>query len=86
MTQYDTLNYYLERLSPQCLSDLRAKMLTSLIREQQFYKGRLIGKYWRIVLDGTQLFCIKEKHCEHCLRTSRTTEDGKKETFFYAAR
>ena len=25
---YDTLNYYLERLSPECLSDLRKKMVT----------------------------------------------------------
>ena len=25
MPHYDTLNYYLERLSPECLSDLRKK-------------------------------------------------------------
>ncbi|MBC8585818.1 hypothetical protein [Youxingia wuxianensis] len=28
---YDTLNFYLERLSPDCLSDLRKKMVTNLI-------------------------------------------------------
>lgn len=32
MPHYDTLNYYLEKLSPDCLSDLRKKMVTSLIR------------------------------------------------------
>lgn len=83
MPHYDTLNYYLERLSPQCLTDLRAKMLTSLIRSKQFYRNRLLGKYWRIVLDGTQLFCFKEKHCENCLRTTYTTKDGGKETYYY---
>ena len=31
MPHYDTLNYYLERLSLECLSDLRKKMVTSLI-------------------------------------------------------
>lgn len=32
MPYYDTLNYYLEKLSPECLSeDLRKKMITSLI-------------------------------------------------------
>lgn len=83
MPHYDTLNYYLERLSPQCLAGLRVKMLASLIRSKQFYRNRLLGKYWRIVLDGTQLFCFKEKHCENCLRTTYTTKDGGKETYYY---
>lgn len=47
---YDTLNYYLERLSPECLSELRKKMVTSLIRGKQFYRSRLLGKYWRVTL------------------------------------
>lgn len=34
MPHYDTLNYYLERLSPECLSALRAKMRVSLIRNR----------------------------------------------------
>lgn len=83
MPHYDTLNYYLERLSPQCLADLRAKMMASLIRSKQFYRNRLLGKYWRVVLDGTQLFCFKEKHCENCLRTTYTASDGRKETYYY---
>lgn len=83
MPHYDTLNYYLERLSPGCLADLRKKMVVSLIRGRQFYRNRLLGKYWRVVLDGTQLYCFKERHCENCLSTTRTTEDGKKETYYY---
>ena len=78
MPHYDMLNYYLERLSPQCLPGLRAKMMASLIRSKQFYRNRLFGKYWRVVMDGTQLFCFKEKHCENCLRTTYTTLDGRK--------
>ena len=83
MPHYDTLNYYLEKLSPQCLAGLRKKMIASLIRGRQFYRNRLLGKYWRVVLDGTQLYCFKERHCENCLSTTRTTEDGKKETYYY---
>ena len=64
MPHYDTLNYYLERHSPECVSALRKKMVTSLIRGKQFNKGRLQKKYWRIILDGTGLFYFKEKHCE----------------------
>ncbi|GAA6411370.1 hypothetical protein K040078D81_54870 [Blautia hominis] len=77
MPHYDTLNYYLERLSPECLSDLRKKMVTSLIRGRQFHRNRLLGKYWRIILDGTGLFYFKERHCDNCLCTKRKTDDGK---------
>lgn len=47
MTHYDTLNYCLEKLPPECLSDLRKKMVKSLLRGKQFYGSRLIGKYWK---------------------------------------
>lgn len=34
----DKMNDYLEKLSPECLSDLRKKMVTSLIRGKQYNK------------------------------------------------
>lgn len=83
MPHYDTLNYYLERLSPSCISELRKKMVTSLIRGKQFNRGRLIGEYWRVILDGTGLFYFKEKHCDNCLCTTRTLENGKKIRLYY---
>ena len=83
MPHCDTLNYYLEKLSPSCLSDLRRRMVKSLIRNKSFYKGRLLGKYWRVVIDGTGLFSFKEKHCGNCLVTTIEREDGKKETRYY---
>lgn len=83
MPHYDTLNYYLEKLSPECLSVLRKKMITSLIRGKQFNRNRLLGKYWRVILDGTGLFCFKERHCDNCLCTVRTGEDGKKTRLYY---
>ena len=39
MSHYDTLNYYLERLSPECVSSLRKKMVTSLIRGKNVDEG-----------------------------------------------
>ena len=83
MPHYDTLNYYLEKLSPECIYELRKKMVTSLIRGKAFNKGRLLGKYWRVILDGTGLFYFKEKHCENCLCTVRTDENGKKTKMYY---
>ena len=83
MPHYDTLNYYLERLSPECLSDLRKKMVTCLIRGKQFNRNRLLGKYWKIILDGTGLFYFKEKHCDNCLCTTKKSEDGKTIKLYY---
>ena len=38
MPHYDTLNYYLEKLPPEELSQVRRKMVASLVRRKQFYK------------------------------------------------
>lgn len=83
MPHYDTLNYYLEKLSPECLSDLRKKMITGLVRGKHFNRGRLLEKYWRVILDGTGLFYFKEKHCENCLSTTIKREDGRTEKLYY---
>lgn len=67
MPHYATLNYYLEKLSPECLLNLRKRMVASLIRGKQFNRRRLQNKYWRVIIDGTGLFYFKEKHCDNCL-------------------
>ncbi len=83
MPHYDSLNNYLEKLSPKCLSALRKKMIGSLIRGKQFYRGRLLGKYWRIILDGTGLFSFKERHCKNCLSMSVKNGDGNTVKVYY---
>lgn len=79
MPHYDTLNYYLKKLSPRCLADVRKKMVKSLLRMKSFNRARLLGKYWRIIIDGTGLFYFREKHCENCLVTTVTREEDGKE-------
>lgn len=83
MAHCDTLNYYLERLSPECLAGLRKKMVKHLIRMKSFNRGKLLGKYWRIILDGTGLFYFKEKHCDNCLVKTVVQEDGTKVKTYY---
>lgn len=83
MPHYDTLNYYLEKLSLDCLSELRKKMVKSLIKGKQFHRNRLSGKYWRVILDGSGLFYFKEKHYDNCLCTEKQMADGKKRKFYY---
>lgn len=83
MPHSDTLNYYLVRLSPACLADIRKRMVQSLLRMKTFYRGRLLKKYWRVILDGTGLFYFKEKHCDNCLSVKIKTEDGKEVKRYY---
>ena len=83
MPHYDTLNYYLERLSPQCLSEIRRKLVVSLLRMKQFYRARLLRKYWRVILDGTGLFYFREKHCENCLCETVRDAEGKERKRYY---
>ena len=83
MPHSDSLNNYLKELSPECLAELRKKMIKSLLRMKSFYAGRLLGKYWRIILDGTGLYYFKEKHCDNCLVTTRVGEDGKRHKAYY---
>lgn len=83
MPHYDTLNNYLEELSPKCLDELRAKMVGKLIRSKSFNPARIAGGYWRVILDGTGLFHFKERHCEHCLKRVRINEDGTKRIDYY---
>ena len=83
LPDFTTLNNYLERLSPACLSDLRRKMVTGLIRSKAFHKNRFLGKYWLVIVDGTGLFHFRERHCENCLVTTVTDEEGKKHKNYY---
>ena len=83
MPHSDTLNYYLAKLSPECLAGIRRRMVKSLIRCKSFYRAKLMGKHWRVILDGTGLSYFKEKHCGNCLVTTIRNAEGKEEKRYY---
>ena len=43
--------------------------------------------FWRsiggVIFDGTGLHSFKEKHCDHCLKSTYKTEDGKERVYYY---
>ncbi|MCM1256509.1 MAG: hypothetical protein NC307_01490 [Roseburia sp.] len=51
--------------SRKCLAELRKKLVKSLICMKTFYRGRLLGQYWRIILDGTVFY--EEEYPVFCL-------------------
>ena len=83
MPHSDTLNYYLEKQSPEHLSQLREKMVKKLLKGKTFHKARLLGKYWRIILDGTGIFYFRERHCQNCLKEVRKDNEGKRTVRYY---
>ena len=50
---------------------------------KSFGRTRLLGRCWRIILDGTGLFYFREKHCDNCLTKTITMEDGTKVKTYY---
>lgn len=67
LPHYVTINECLAKLSNDEIEKIRRKMIYSLIRKKSFNGGRFLNKYWLVIIDGTQLFSFKERHCENCL-------------------
>jgi len=83
LPHYVTINECLAKLSTEELEKLRKKMIYSLIRKKSFDSAKFLGEHWLVIVDATQLFCFKERHCEHCL--TKTFNKGTKDekTIYY---
>ena len=83
LPHYVTINECLAKLDTGELENVRKEMIFRLIRKKSFDGAKFLKKYWLVIVDGTQLFCFKERHCEHCLTKTygKGTEDEK--TVFY---
>lgn len=77
LPHYVTINECLSKLNPEELEKIRKRMIYGLIRKKSFDHAKFLGRYWLIIVDATQLFCFKERHCEHCL--TKTLNKGTKE-------
>ena len=81
---YVTINDCLKKLDPAELENIKNKMIYALIRKRTFEDARLMGKYWCVIIDGTQIFSFSERHCEHCMtRTVKGKEKGEEKTQYY---
>jgi hypothetical protein len=83
LPHYVTVNECLSKLETDELEKIRKNMVYSLIRKKSFDGAKFLGKYWLVIVDATQLFCFKERHCENCLK--KTFNKGKKDekTVYY---
>ena len=52
---WETINDYLKRLDPSQLQGVVCGLVRRLLRSRVFEGSRIRGKYWQVIVDGTQL-------------------------------
>lgn len=77
LPHWSTINDFLERLEPSQLEQIIPKLVGHLLQMRCFEDSRVRGKYWQILIDGTQLCNTTIPLDKRCLKkTHRNKEDG----------
>ena len=82
---WETINNYLKRFSPNELQKVVWRLVYRLIRSRAFEDARIRGKYWQVIIDGTQLYRSRKglgKHSLFC-RKKKGTEEEYIEYYYY---
>ena len=62
----DTVNYAFQELDVDEIQEVLCSLVDRLIRKKVLDRWRLLGKYFRIAIDGTGELRFDKRHCEHC--------------------
>lgn len=81
----DTVNDFLEELEPEEIEKIRNNMVKRLIKMRCFDEYKYLGKYWKLIFDGSGIYKFDKRHCPHCLTKTynKGTENEKTEYFHY---
>ena len=63
---WETINRYLKKIEPSKLQEIIWQLCRRLIRSRAFAQAKIRGKYWQVIIDGTQLYSSREKLDETC--------------------
>ncbi|MEY8482284.1 hypothetical protein AALD74_10570 [Lachnospiraceae bacterium 48-21] len=82
---WETINRYLERVDSEKLQEVMHGLCRTLLRSRAFGDMRIRGKYWQVIIDGTQLHSTrKELDGESLHRThNRGTAREYRENYYY---
>jgi len=58
---WETINNYLKKLEPEGLQSVIHELIRRLIRSKAFDGARIRGKYWQVIIDGTQLHSSRKE-------------------------
>lgn len=75
---WETINDYLKRFSSDELQKVVWRLVYRLIRSRAFEDARIRGKYWQVIIDGTQLYRSRKdlgKHSLFCRKKKGTEEE-----------
>lgn len=82
---WETINNYLEKTDPEELQGIVNELVRHLIRCKAFNDARIRGKYWQIIIDGTQIYSSRKELDGHYLYRvhNKGTEKEYKEYYYY---
>ncbi len=82
---WETINRYLEKVDPDGLQDVLNSLCRRLLRSRAFEDMRIRGKYWQVIIDGTQLCSTREELDGKSLYRihNRGTEAEYRENYYY---
>ena len=82
---WETVNRYLKRLDPCHLQNVINSLCRRLLRSRAFEAMRIRGKYWQVIIDGTQLYSSrKELDGKSLYRIhNRGTDTEYRENYYY---
>lgn len=83
LPHYVTINECLSKLDNNELEKIRKKMICGIIRKRSFEYGKFLGEKWLVIVDATQLFSFRERHCEHCLTKTLHKGTPEEKTIYY---
>lgn len=83
LPHYVTVNECLKKIDNRELEKIRKKMIYGIIRKRSFEYGKFLGEKWLVIVDATQLFSFKERHCEHCLTKTVNRGTPEEKTVYY---
>ncbi len=64
---WETVNKYLERLDPQELQDVIHELVRRLLSSRAFGDAGIRGRYWQVIVDGTQVHSSRKELDERSL-------------------
>ena len=67
----DTLEATYQQLNVPEVQAVVTTSVETLIRKKVLYRYRLCGSYFLVSIDGTGMLSFPERHCAHCLTTTR---------------
>lgn len=82
---WETINRYLAGLDPDGLQDIICELCRRLLRSRAFEEARIRGRYWQVIIDGTQIHSSRGELDGKCMYRihNRGTPEEYKESYYY---